>query len=199
MMKRDHESEEDASIPSSASAFAGRARNHYSDTETASRPSSATTHTRRQIPRRRILALIFLGLAIVGFVSASYAFDLFGSRNTNCWARPSSTPNTAIFTIAMAHEGMNVGFNGSAYHSPPWPVMNVTLGQNVLIHVINNDSAEPHGFQISHYFTGIGGGLAPGKCLDVKFTANVGGSFLVFCDISCTIHLTMQQGRLNVL
>lgn len=131
-------------------------------------------------------------------MAADYAFHLFTSP-TNCWIRPSAAPNTAVFTIVMADEGMNVGFNGSAYHSgQEWPEMNVSLGQNVIIHVINNDTSQAHGFQITHYFD-QGLKAAPGKCYDVRFVATQLGSFLVFCQIFCTIHLTMQYGRLNVL
>lgn len=140
-------------------------------------------------------------IAVSGFFAAAYAFHLF-TPAVNCLARPPDEPSTAVFTIVMANEGMNIGFNGSYYHSSssPWPVMNVTLGENVLIHVFNNDSAEAHGFQITHYFDqGLGqSGLAPGKCYDVRFVANQLGSFQVFCNIFCTIHLSMQYGRLNV-
>ena len=150
-------------------------------------------------PTRKVLVIGLIVVTVTAFLAAAYAFRLFGPP-TNCWIRPTGSPNTAIFTIVMADEGVNVGFNGSAYHAAPWPVMNVTRGENVLIHVINNDTAEAHGFQITHYFDqGIGqAGLAPGKCYDVTFTANQAGSFQVFCNIFCTIHLTMQYGRLNV-
>ena len=98
----------------------------------------------------------------------------------------------------MADEGMNVGFNGSAYHAgQQWPQMNVSLGQNVIIHVINNDTAQAHGFEIVQYFE-QGLRLAPGMCYDVKFVATQIGSFQVFCQIFCTIHLTMQSGKLTV-
>jgi len=145
------------------------------------------------------LATATLVIVVASFFVAAYAFHLFGSQPQNCWTRPASAPNTAVFTIVMANEGVNVGFNGSAYHPAPWPVMNVTLGQNVIIHVINNDTVQAHGFQVIHYFdTGILGGLAPGKCYDVTFTANQPGSFVVQCNISCSIHILMQNGRLNV-
>lgn len=134
---------------------------------------------------------------VSGFFTAAYAFHLFASP-TNCWIRPSNAPKTTVFTIVMADEGMNVGFNGSGYHSgQQWPQMNVSLGQNVIIHVINNDTAQAHGFEIAQYFE-QGLRLAPGMCYDVKFVASQLGTFLVFCQIFCTIHLTMQFGRLNV-
>ena len=140
-------------------------------------------------------------IVIVGaaFFVAAYGFHFFGSQVPDCWTRPQDPPNTAVFSVVMANEGAKVGFNGSAYHSSPWPVMNVTLGQNVILHVINNDTVQAHGFQVIHYFdSGILGGLAPGKCYDVKFTANLAGSFAVQCNIGCSIHILMQSGRLNV-
>jgi len=157
-----------------------------------------------QKPSRRVLAVIALAVAVGGFLSGAYAFHLFGT-GTNCWIRPTSAPNTAIFTVVMANEGLNVGYNGSKAHgasaSNPWPVMNVTVNQTVIIHVINNDS-QPHGFAVTQYFDqGIGAqaGLAPNKCYDVKFTANILGSFAVKCNIFCTIHFPyMQFGQLNV-
>ena len=149
--------------------------------------------------RRVSLAGVIIMVVVAGFFVTAYAFHLFGSQTSGCWTSPASAPNTAIFTIVMANEGVNVGFNGSAYHQAPWPVMNVTLGQNVIIHVVNNDTVQAHGFQVIHYFdTGILGGLAPGECYDVRFTANQLGSFAVQCNISCSIHILMQSGRLNV-
>jgi len=148
---------------------------------------------------KRVLVALVLVIAVTGFIVVGYAFHFF-TPPVNCLARPTGGPNTAVFTIVMADEGMNIGFNGSYYHSPPWPDMNVSIGENVVIHVFNNDTAEAHGFQISHYFDqGLGqSGLAPGKCYDVRFVATTPGSFQVFCNIFCTIHLSMQYGRLNV-
>ncbi len=149
--------------------------------------------------RRVSLVAATLVVVIAGLFVAGYVFHLFESQSPDCWTRPPNAPNTAIFTIVMANEGVNVGFNGSKYHPAPWPVMNVTLGQNVIIHVINNDTVQAHGFQVIHYFdSGILGGLAPGNCYDVRFTASLAGSYLVQCNIGCSIHPLMQNGRLNV-
>ncbi len=161
----------------------------------------ATTTRKRGIlrPSRQMLAIIALVVVVAGFLTAAYTFHLF-TPATNCWARPTGPAGTAIFTVVMANEGQNVGYNGSLNHNPPWPVMNVTLGQNIIIHVINNDT-QVHGFQITHYFdAGINGvsGLAPGSCYNVDFTANVLGSFKVQCNIFCTIHYAMLSGQLNV-
>jgi hypothetical protein len=155
-------------------------------------------------PSRRALAALIAVVGLTGFFTGAYAFHLFGA-GTDCWVRPTGSRNSVVFTIVMADEGQNVGYNASKAHgassSNPWPVMNVTFNQDVIIHVINNDT-QAHGFTITQYFDqGIGGqaGLAPGKCYDVRFTANTLGSFAVKCNIFCTIHFPeMQYGQLNV-
>jgi len=146
---------------------------------------------------RRLFVALAVAIVAVGFVSTAYALHLFGPSPPNCMVRPSGPANAAIFTVVMANEGFKVGFNGSKYHPSPWPIMNVSLGENVVIHVINNDTSQAHGFAISHYFDG-GLTLSPGECSDVRFVANQPGSFNVFCNIFCTIHIIMQNGRLNV-
>jgi heme/copper-type cytochrome/quinol oxidase subunit 2 len=148
-------------------------------------------------PSRRVLAALTVAVVAVGFVSTAYALHLLGSGPPNCSVRPTGVANTAIFTVVMVNGGFNVGFNDSKYHPSPWPVMNVSLGQNVVIHVWNNDSSQAHGFTVAHYFDS-GLTLSPGNCFDVRFVASQLGSFNVFCQIFCTIHLSMQNGRLNV-
>jgi len=146
---------------------------------------------------RGILVIVFIVVAVCGFFAAAFTFHFFDRGTTNCWARPANVPATsAYFVIVMANEGMNVGFNGSRFHGGDWPIMNVTQGRNVVIHVINNDTIQSHGFAIQHYFSGIS--LGPGTCSDVTFTADQSGPFLVQCIISCTIHFFMQSGKLNV-
>ncbi len=104
-----------------------------------------------------------------------------------------STPSQQHFTIIIT----NQGFNGSRTHSDPWPVMNIKKGDTVTFHVQNADTTEPHGFAITHYLDS-GVKLSPGQSDDVTFTANQAGTFLVYCNIFCTIHVYMQNGQLNV-
>ncbi|TMH96569.1 hypothetical protein E6H37_02535 [Candidatus Bathyarchaeota archaeon] len=145
----------------------------------------------------RVLTIILIVVAVTGFFAAAYTFHFFGLGTTNCWARPASVPGSSTyFVVVMSNEGMNVGFNGSKFQSGSWPIMNVTLGRTVTIHVINNDTVQSHGFAIQRYFSGFA--LGPGTCSNVTFTADQSGSFLVYCYISCSIHLFMQNGRLNV-
>ena len=153
--------------------------------------------TPRTILLRRVLVIVLIVVVGTGFFATAYTFHLFGLGTTNCWARPASvSAGSAYFVVVMANEGMNVGFNSSKFQSGSWPIMNVTLGRSVTIHVINNDTVQSHGFAIQRYFSGFA--LGPGTCGDVTFTADQLGSFLVYCNISCTIHVFMQDGRLNV-
>src|SRR5207249_8494593 len=151
----------------------------------------------RTILLRRVLVNVVIVVAVTGFFAAAYTFHFFGLGTTNCWARTASVPaGSTYFVVVMANEGMNVGFNGSRFQSGSWPIMNVTMGRYVTIHVINNDTVQSHGFAIQRYFSGFS--LGPGTCSDVTFTADQSGSFLVYCYISCSIHVFMQNGKINV-
>ena len=92
------------------------------------------------------------------------------------------------------------GFNDSKIHGLPWPVMNVTVGQNVTIRLVNRDTSQAHGFWIYNsvktYVKPVT--VAPGQCLDVSFNASTVGTFLVYCAIFCTVHNSMLNGRFNV-
>jgi heme/copper-type cytochrome/quinol oxidase subunit 2 len=106
---------------------------------------------------------------------------------------------TVHFTIIEDTTGPMKGMNGSAYYpfSTNWPVFNVTQGERVIIHIINNATSEPHGFAIVHYFS-AGVAVGPGQSYNVEFIANDVGSFRVYCNIVCSIHPFMQNGLLIV-
>ncbi|HYC11333.1 MAG TPA: hypothetical protein VEC02_01550 [Nitrososphaerales archaeon] len=110
----------------------------------------------------------------------------------------------AYFLIVEADPGSPYeGINGSAIQesqnlSKPWPIMHVKLGQVVSIHVINCASSESHGFAIDHYDDKTINAIPPGKSYDVTFTANERGTFRIYCDIFCAIHVFMQNGELIV-
>ncbi len=90
------------------------------------------------------------------------------------------------------------GMNGSFYHlSESWPVIQVQLGDIVIIHIISENSSEPHGFTIVHYFD-PGVALLPGGTYTLKFVASEQGTFLVTCLIYCLIHPFMDHGELVV-
>ena len=114
------------------------------------------------------------------------------------------TGSHAYFLIVEADPGSPYeGINGSAIQesqnlSKPWPVMHVLQGQTVSIHVINCASSESHGFAIDHYDDKTINAIQPGRSYDVTFVANQRGTFRVYCDIFCAIHVFMQNGELVV-
>ncbi len=169
--------------------------------ETSSNGKITGSSDEEELPRtehfRLVLVIVLVVVVITGFFATAYTFHVFGPGTTNCWARPTSLPaSSTYFVVVMANEGMNIGFNGSKFQSGSWPIMNVTQGRTVTIHVINNDTVQSHGFAIQRYFSSFS--LGPDTCSDVTFTADQPGSFLVYCSISCSIHFFMQNGRLNV-
>lgn len=91
------------------------------------------------------------------------------------------------------------GFNDSISHgSPfhPWPIIQVQRGQTVRFIVCNHDTTQSHGFAVTHYLD-AGIAIAPGEAYLVIFTAIEPGTFDIFCNIFCTIHVFMR-GQLIV-
>ncbi|MDA4117683.1 MAG: cupredoxin domain-containing protein [Thaumarchaeota archaeon] len=92
------------------------------------------------------------------------------------------------------------GYNDSIAHGAPtksWPIISVHQGQNVTITVCNTD-VEAHGFQVTHYYDSNEVTIVPGQVIRVSFIADQAGSFDIYCDIFCAIHLYMQNGLLTV-
>ena len=85
------------------------------------------------------------------------------------------------------------GFNDSIAHGAPlnpWPVIHVHEGDIVRILVCNEDMSQAHAFAIQTYFeTGVI--LAPGDAFRIVFAATVPGSFIIYCNIFCTVHAFM--------
>ena len=91
------------------------------------------------------------------------------------------------------------GFNNSISHGAPispWPVIQVQRGQVVHLLVCNQDQTQPHGFAIGNYLE-PGIAMAPGDAYRIVFTATEAGTFRIYCDIFCTVHVFMV-GRLIV-
>jgi FtsP/CotA-like multicopper oxidase with cupredoxin domain len=100
------------------------------------------------------------------------------------------------FTLIIADLS---GFNDSISHGAPvnpWPVIHVHQGDIVRLLVCNKDTTQPHGFAIQTYLN-AGVVLAPGDAYRIVFTANIPGTFVVYCNIFCTVHVFMV-GRLIV-
>ena len=91
------------------------------------------------------------------------------------------------------------GFNNSIGHGAPthpWPVVRVQKGEVVRFLVCNLDQTQAHGFAITYYFD-AGVPIAPGDAYTVVFTATQAGTFTIYCNIFCTIHIYMR-GQLIV-
>lgn len=107
-----------------------------------------------------------------------------GPSNGSCKAPEGYT------TIIADHSG----FNGSVVHgSPknPWPVITAHKGDTVRLLICNLDRVEAHGFAIDGYFDG-GVTLRPGQTYSITFTADKAGSFTIFCNVFCTVHIYMK-------
>jgi hypothetical protein len=145
---------------------------------------------------KRII-LVVLVVVLLG-ASATAALFLL-SRGGVIGSRPlpegCTKPGGGFLIIASSS-----GYNDSIAHGSPaksWPIVTVHLGQNVTIVVCNTD-VQAHGFQIVHYFTPNQETLVPGQVLRVSFIADQTGSFVIYCDIFCSIHIYMQNGLLSV-
>jgi heme/copper-type cytochrome/quinol oxidase subunit 2 len=135
-----------------------------------------------------------LGLGTNSTTSANTTNKAVGQATSN----PSSSH--AYFLIVESDPGNPYeGMNGSAYQPPntSWPILHVSKGQTVTIHVINCASSEAHGFAIDHYFNN-GLTAEPGGSYNVTFTADQTGTFRVYCNVFCAIHPLMQNGQLIV-
>ncbi len=126
---------------------------------------------------------------VVGLVSGAILIALYSHTPGG------TTPTTrqVSVTIVMSHQGLN----GSAFTTPPWPVLSVNQGQTVTIHLEGKDPVEAHGFAISHYLDG-GVTIRPGETYSFSFVADQQGTFKVYCNIFCTVHVYMQNGQLIV-
>jgi hypothetical protein len=144
--------------------------------------------------RRTLIILTLTGIAVAAIISATYVADF--ARNNGASLPPGCVkPGDGFLVIAG-----KTGYNDSIAHGAPtksWPIITVHQGQNVTIVVCNTD-VQAHGFQIVHYFVRNEETLVPGQVLKVSFVADQTGTFTIYCDIFCSIHLYMQSGLLNV-
>jgi hypothetical protein len=145
---------------------------------------------------RRVL-LVILVVVLIG-TSATVALYLAG-KGGGGGSRPLPAgcvaPEGGFLVIAS-----NTGFNDSMGHGAPeksWPVISVHQGQNVTIVVCNID-VQAHGFQINHYDDKSEVTMVPGQVYRVSFVADQVGTFDIYCEIFCSIHVYMQSGLLNV-
>jgi FtsP/CotA-like multicopper oxidase with cupredoxin domain len=145
--------------------------------------------------RRKIVAAVLLvGLIVVVAVFVTGIVIIPPRQSSNVVGPVVVTKSTcsrpAGFFLIIADLS---GFNDSIGHGAPvtpWPVIRVNQGDAVGIVVCNEDKTQPHGFAISTYFP-RGVAIMPGEAYTITFTANVPGTFVMYCNIFCTIHVFM--------
>lgn len=148
-----------------------------------------------QMVSRKVIAVSIAVVVVV--ISLILAFPILQHTSSDAQTNTSNS-NTVYFTIIESDRGTYEGMNGSAYHlGEAWPVIKVSLGDTVIIHIISENSTEAHGFTIGHYFD-PGVGLLPGGTYTVKFVANENGTFIITCLIFCAIHPLMDYGKFIV-
>jgi len=107
---------------------------------------------------------------------------------------PCSGVTGATHSFAI-YEDSN-GYNGSKLQSGAWPIATVQRCDKVVFNVINTDT-QAHGFAVS-YYSNAGLELVGGDRGTLMFQATRTGQFRIYCTISCSVHIIMQNGLLNV-
>lgn len=144
---------------------------------------------------------------VVGFVAVvCLCVALLGSGLVfvNQYGHVSHFPQsgkTDHFTLYEADWGQYEGINGSAHHLSAnvvnYPVLNVSLGDTVVIVVHNVNSDEAHSLGIDHYYD-KSVLISPNSIVEITFVANKAGEFRVYCNIACVMMPFMTQGLLIV-
>lgn len=139
-----------------------------------------------------VVLLVALIVAVAAFVTGVVVVPPPQSSNvvTPAVVTKSTCDRPAGFFLIIADLS---GFNDSISHGAPanpWPVIRVQQGDVVRILVCNKDTTQPHGFAIGTYFP-VGVAMAPGEAYKIVFTATVPGTFVMYCNIFCTVHVFM--------
>jgi len=144
-----------------------------------------------------VIAVLVLLAIMTGFVqvfppngSSAYANAPAVSVSKSSCVRP---PGFFLIIADLS------GFNDSIAHGAPfnpWPVVHVHVGDHVRFVICNDDQTQAHAFAIQTYFD-AGVVLAPGGAFRIEFQATIPGSFVIYCNIFCTVHAFMV-GRLIV-
>lgn len=149
-------------------------------------------HSRKPL----IVGIAALVVILLMVLTAGPIFNLIGNPSSGV-APPVTVTESACnrppgFILIIADLS---GFNDSIGHGAPanpWPVVRVEEGQVVNFLVCNLDQTQAHGFAISYYFD-AGVPVMPGEAYQIVFTATEAGTFAIFCNIFCTIHIFMRS------
>jgi hypothetical protein len=146
--------------------------------------------------KRIVVVLLVVVLLGVGATTTLYLLSIGATPGSRPLPPGCVKPADGYLIVASS-----TGYNDSIGHGAPeknWPIITVKQGQNVTIVVCDVD-VQAHGFQIAHYWAPPPVvTIVPGQVYTVNFIASQVGSFQIYCDIFCSIHVYMQSGQLNV-
>ena len=151
---------------------------------------------------RKLVAIVIVISLVIALtvLGTSSVFFLVENPSSNAGSGVLVAKSTCVrpvgFILIVADLS---GFNDSIGHGAPvhpWPIVLVTKGQLVQFLVCNLDKTQAHGFAITHYFD-AGVPILPGEAYKIVFTATEVGTFTIYCNIFCTIHIYMR-GQLVV-
>lgn len=149
----------------------------------------------------RRIVLVLAAVAIIGAaaVTSLYVLSIGRSTSTNDGLPPGCTEPAGGFLMVASHLGWNDSELHGAGITPgvTWPKMTVSQGQTVNITVCNTD-VQAHSFEIAYYEQGQANTLHPQQVLHFQFVASRSGTFQVYCEIPCSIHIYMQSAQLVV-
>ncbi len=131
-------------------------------------------------------------------MSALLYFALNPPKSTSSRTGSSDIKCTSYHTRFLVIEN-SLGYNDSVDHGVPqsyWPILCVHEGDTVQL-TVENTGSEPHGFVIAHYYE-QGISLTEGQRANITFVAGKAGSFIIYCDIFCSVHQWMLSGILVV-
>lgn len=128
-------------------------------------------------------------LAVAG-VLALHPPSLPVSASNHAAAISSCSRGPGELLVQLDTNGMNNSLHQGQF------ALHLIKGETVTIVLCNLDQVQAHGFAIDHYFdTGVT--LRPGEAYKLSFTAKDAGSFIVYCNVFCTVH-TYMLGKLTV-
>jgi FtsP/CotA-like multicopper oxidase with cupredoxin domain len=146
----------------------------------------------------RRLVIVGIGVLLVAslvVLAAGPVLNLIGNSPSSVASSITVTRSTCDrppgFTLIIADIS---GYNDSIGHGAPahpWPVVQVEKGQVVRFLVCNLDPTQAHGFAITHYFD-AGVPIMPEEAYRIVFTASEAGTFIIYCNIFCTVHIYMR-------
>lgn len=143
-----------------------------------------------------ILAIVFVAFTLsTGWPTSNNSGQVITSSKVNLPSECEKPRNGYLIIMSIT------GFNDSIPHGAPqkpWPIITVHKGDNVTLVVCNIDT-QAHGFQVTHYLESNIETVRPGQVIRIPFVADESGTFNMYCSIFCSIHVYMQNSKLEVV